>query len=89
VVGKREVWLQAIDPSAGAMLAITDGWVSPSYGVRVKTRVVVVTWRTRLPVQASYRIGRGRLAALALRSVAAALPARPWGDASFAANTQN
>jgi hypothetical protein len=90
VAGEREAWLQLVDPAAGVIVAIEDGWISPSYGVRVKTRVVVITWRSGLPVQATYRIGRVRLAAPLLRSLETTLPARPQAEASFAvANRQN
>jgi Heparinase II/III-like protein len=76
VVGEREAWLQVVDAAAGATTAIEDGWMSPSYGVRMKTRVVVITARTGLPVQATYRIGPTRLTTSSLQSLASALPMR-------------
>ena len=75
-VGEREAWLQIVDPAPGSSVAIEDGWISPSYGVRVKTRVVVITTRASLPVRATYRIGLVRLAASPLQSLSALLPAR-------------
>jgi uncharacterized heparinase superfamily protein len=77
VAGEREMWLQAIDSVPAATTSIEDGWISPSYGVRVKTHVVVITARTSLPVQTTYRIGAGRLAPSSLQSLAAVLPVRP------------
>jgi uncharacterized heparinase superfamily protein len=74
-VGDSEAWLQSVDPAPGSMVAIEDGWVSPSYGVRVKTRVVVIATRTSLPVRATYRIGLVRMTSAPLRSLVAALPA--------------
>jgi len=52
--GAREVWLIPDLSALDARLDIEDGWVSPSYGVRVPTKVLV--WRTRvsLPVTASF-----------------------------------
>jgi hypothetical protein len=77
VAREREVWLQVVDSAPGTAAAIEDGWISPSYGVRVKTHVVVMTVRTPLPAGATYRIGAARLAASSLRSLAALLPTRP------------
>jgi hypothetical protein len=41
-VGSRDVWLLA--SSVDVTFAVEDGWVSPSYGVRFPTKVLV--WRT-------------------------------------------
>jgi hypothetical protein len=52
--GLRTVWLIPQQSAADMHFDITDGWVSPSYGVRVPTKVLV--WRTRatLPLTASF-----------------------------------
>jgi hypothetical protein len=52
--GAREIWMIPGVSALDARLDIEDGWVSPSYGVRVQTKVLV--WRTRasLPVTASF-----------------------------------
>lgn len=70
-----EAWLQPVDAAPGSMVSIEDGWVSPSYGVRLNTKVLVFRTRTSLPVRATYRIGLARLSSAALRSLAAVLPA--------------
>jgi uncharacterized heparinase superfamily protein len=55
-----EVWLQT--PGAPGLEApsIDKGWVSPSYGVRVRTKVIVATAH-RLPISVSWRFGIDRL----------------------------
>jgi len=50
----RDVWLLPDARAAAMSLAVQDGWVSPSYGVRVPTKVLVWQERTRLPLTASY-----------------------------------
>src|SRR5262249_36814913 len=59
--GERAVWLLPGDAAASWTAAIEDGWVSPSYGVKVETRVVV--WRTEdaVPLQASFLFAEARL----------------------------
>jgi hypothetical protein len=69
----RDAWLQIVDAAPGSTVAIEDGWVSPSYGVRVNTHVVVIATRTSLPVLATYRIGLVRLAAARLQTLAFSL----------------
>jgi len=46
--GARDVWLIPTQPAPGMALEIADGWVSPSYGVKLPTKVLV--WQTRVPV---------------------------------------
>ncbi len=52
--GAREVWVIAGVSPTDVLLDIEDGWVSPSYGVRVPAKVLV--WRTRgsLPITVSF-----------------------------------
>jgi hypothetical protein len=72
----REAWLQMVDPAPGYTVAIEDGWVSPTYGIRVSGKVVTVTARTELPSVVMFRIGLAALAPAALRTLASALPVR-------------
>jgi uncharacterized heparinase superfamily protein len=46
--GARDVWLIPMQSAPGMALEISDGWVSPSYGVKLPTKVLV--WQTRVPV---------------------------------------
>ena len=76
--GDREAWLQMVDRRRGPTLTIEDGWISPSYGVRVKTHVVVIDRAdAACRLARRYRIGAVRLAASSLQSLAALLPTRP------------
>ena len=70
----RDAWLQIVDPAPKFEVTIEDGWVSPSYGVREASKVIMMTVRADLPVVATFRFGLVALAPAALRSVAAALP---------------
>jgi uncharacterized heparinase superfamily protein len=72
----RDAWLQTAEEVLGAVVTIEDGWVSPSYGVRARSKVVVVTARARLPVVATFRIGLARLGTEKLETLMAALPSR-------------
>jgi hypothetical protein len=69
--GDREAWLQTAMPSDGLTLAIENGWISPSYGVRTPTSVVVLKGRTALPRTAAFRFGFARLSPEQLRMAAA------------------
>jgi hypothetical protein len=70
--GGREIWLLP-DPAAGVFrLSLEDGWVSPSYGVRVPTTVITWTVTAGEPITASYlfaesRLGEGERARAAAR----------------------
>jgi hypothetical protein len=57
----RDVWLLPDDALAALTLSVEPGWVSPSYGVRVATRVL--TWRGsgRTPIEASFLFSDTRL----------------------------
>jgi hypothetical protein len=59
----REAWLQIAGGAPGLAVTLEDGWISPSYGVRTKTLVVVLSARCPVPVQTTFRIGLERLAA--------------------------
>jgi len=52
--GVRTVWLIPQQSAQEMQYSVADGWVSPSYGVKVPTKVLV--WRTRaaLPLTASF-----------------------------------
>ncbi|HET9830909.1 MAG TPA: alginate lyase family protein [Vicinamibacterales bacterium] len=52
--GARTVWLVPAQPAPEMTLEITDGWVSPSYGVRVPTNVLVWRVRARVPLTVSF-----------------------------------
>jgi hypothetical protein len=60
-VANREVWLQFGSPASGLQIEIERGWVSPSYGVRTESQVVVVRGRVMLPRQIMCRIAASRL----------------------------
>jgi len=51
--GSREFWLRSDLPSPFA-LSLEDGWVSPSYGVKVPATVVVWRGLAALPITASH-----------------------------------
>ena len=72
----RQAWLQVAEPVPRLTVAIEDGWVSPSYGVRVRSKVVTMTARTALPVVVTCRMGLADLTPAALRTLASMLPAR-------------
>jgi hypothetical protein len=61
--GGRDVWVLPDERAAGMTFDIEDGWVSPSYGVRVPTRVLV--WRVRVcvPLTVSYLFAESCLTA--------------------------
>ena len=52
--GTRAVWFWplALPPAAG--LRLEDGWVSPSYGVKLATSVIVIEATTAVPTSALY-----------------------------------
>jgi heparinase II/III-like protein len=77
----RDAWLQVADAPEGSALAIEDGWISPTYGVRVETKVAVLTARTALPTVVTFRLGFGRLAQPGFDALVAALPA--WHQRSL------
>ena len=72
---RREAWLQIAEAAPESSIALESGWVSPSYGVRLPTRVVVITARTRLPAIATCRIGLARLSPARLQALVSLLPA--------------
>ena len=53
----RTLWLQALEMPEGAALAIENGWMSPSYGVREAIGVVTLRTRAALPGRAVFRFG--------------------------------
>jgi hypothetical protein len=70
--GGREVWLLPDPAAAGFTLSLEDGWVSPSYGVKVPTTVITWTVTAGAPITASYlfaesRLGEGERARAAAR----------------------
>ena len=68
-----EAWLQSPDASRLDAVTIEDGWVSPSYGVRVPARVVVARARS-LPALVSWRFGVDRLSLDGLVSLSSWIP---------------
>jgi len=52
--GERTVWLTLQQSAPDMEFAIIDGWVSPSYGVRVPTKVLVWRARVALPLTVSF-----------------------------------
>jgi hypothetical protein len=67
----REMWLQVVDPIGP--IAIDEGWVSPSYGVRTPTSTIVLQQDVRLPVTITCRFGVRRLDRAQLVDVASGL----------------
>jgi uncharacterized heparinase superfamily protein len=49
LTGRSTVWCQAIEAPARAALSLEDGWVSPSYGVRLPTQTIVFRAEADLP----------------------------------------
>ena len=72
----RTVWLLPDDIAATFPLSIEPGWVSPSYGVKVPTTVLV--WRTEVkgPIEASYLFAETRMSVTERSTVGEALRAR-------------
>ena len=50
----RTVWLLPDDTAATFSLSVEPGWVSPSYGVKVPTMVLVWRAAVTVPIEASY-----------------------------------
>ncbi|HWW84188.1 MAG TPA: alginate lyase family protein [Vicinamibacterales bacterium] len=59
--GDKVVWLLPDRTVEEFSLSIEEGWVSPSYGVKAPTRVLVWSVRTVCPVEASYLFAEARL----------------------------
>ena len=55
-----EVWLLPLGDAPGAW-RLERGWVSPSYGVRHETSVLVIEYGGRLPISASWLFAEARL----------------------------
>jgi heparinase II/III-like protein len=60
---ERVVWLTTSTSGAGLSLALEDGWVSPGYGVKVPTTVVVWKGTAAVPVEVSFLFSDVRIAA--------------------------
>jgi hypothetical protein len=73
--GNRDVWLQFGSPANGLAIVIESGWVSPSYGVRRESEVVVVRGRTSLPRIIECRVAASRLPPDRLKRAFDVLPA--------------
>lgn len=52
--GGRNVWLLPDDAAAACAFSVEGGWISPSYGVKVPTKVLVWKAEASMPVEASY-----------------------------------
>jgi uncharacterized heparinase superfamily protein len=59
--GGRTVWLLPDDTAATFSLSVEPGWVSPSYGVKVPTAVVVWRATAAVPIEASYLFAETQL----------------------------
>jgi hypothetical protein len=70
----REAWLELVTGPPDLAMTIETGWLSPSYGVRAETRVVVMRVRAALPQGVTFRLGLVRLAINQLHELAAMLP---------------
>jgi hypothetical protein len=60
--GARDVWLRLTEPASAMTMEIEDGWVSPSYGVRVPTKVLVWRARSSVPLTVSFLFAESRVA---------------------------
>ena len=67
----RDLWLQVIDPIGP--IAIQDGWISPSYGVRTPTSTIVLQQDVVLPITMTCRFGIHRLERAELVAAASGL----------------
>lgn len=59
--GDRVVWLMPVRHEPGLSLSLQPGWVSPSYGVKVPTTVVVWQGFGAIPALAEYLFAEARL----------------------------
>jgi hypothetical protein len=76
--GGRQVWLLPDEMTAAAFaFSIEPGWVSPSYGVKVPTHVLVWKAPATVPVEASYLFAEVHLSLQERRAVSAALSGEP------------
>src|SRR5262249_24826290 len=57
----KAVWLLPDDSAAELSLSVESGWVSPRYGVKVATKMLVWSGRSRIPIVASYLFAESRL----------------------------
>ena len=55
------VWLMIDGPSDACSLSLEDGWVSPSYGVKEPTKVIVWKGTVAVPLHASFLFAERRL----------------------------
>ncbi len=60
--GDRVVWLLPDETAARWTLTLEPGWVSPGYGVKVPTTVLVWKTHAALPIDASFLFAESRLA---------------------------
>jgi len=70
----RDTWLQVSDELNRLTVSIEEGWVSPSYGVRAPTQVVVWRGHVELPIGTTVRIGAARLTATEVRMLVSSMP---------------
>jgi uncharacterized heparinase superfamily protein len=69
-----DMWLQVDDDLSRLTPSIEEGWVSPSYGVRTETQVVVWRGHVKLPIVATTRFGPARLTTSEIRMLISSLP---------------
>jgi hypothetical protein len=72
---RGDIWLMTGDGAEALVPTIEEGWVSPSYGVKVEASVLVWQIRETLPVRASFLFADVRLSASERRFVAGDLTA--------------
>ncbi len=73
--GNEELWMLALDGDAAAS-RLDRGWVSPSYGVRHETSVLVTEYAGPLPVERAWMFTAARLASGERRQALDRLDAR-------------
>jgi hypothetical protein len=79
----RAVWLLPDDDTAATLtLSVEAGWVSPSYGIKVPTTVLVWNATVAVPLEASYLFAERRLSIDERRTVGRYLRRRFAGPAA-------
>ena len=59
--GDRIVWLLPLDAMPALALSLEDGWVSPRYGVKAATHVIVWKGTAAVPFEAAFLFTDRRL----------------------------
>jgi Heparinase II/III-like protein/Heparinase II/III N-terminus len=81
------VWLLPDETAATFSLSLAPGWVSPSYGVKLPTTVLIWSATVSVPIEASYLFAESRLAIderlAVVESLKKALPDPPAAAHSY------